>query len=49
MMKLRAVDELGAKIALTEKCGMVSEASAAVVVEWAAVDLARMSEFGGGV
>jgi hypothetical protein len=46
MMKLRAVGEFRAEIALAEQCGV---ASAALAVEWAAVNLACMSEFGGGV
>lgn len=46
---MRTVVELGAKIALAEKRGMASGASAVVVVDRAAVDLARVSEFGGGV
>jgi hypothetical protein len=46
MMKLRAVGELRAEITLAEKCGV---ASAALAVEWVAVDLACVSEFGGGV
>jgi hypothetical protein len=46
MMKLRAVGEFRAKIALTETRGV---ASAALAVEWIAVDFACMSEFGGGV
>ena len=49
MMKLRDVIEFGTKIALVEQCGVASRASAVVVVALAAVDLARVSEFGGGV
>ena len=46
MMKLRAVDKFGVKIAVAEKCGMASGANVMVVVGWAAGDLVRVSEFG---
>jgi hypothetical protein len=49
MMKLEVVSEFGAKVARAETCGMAGGARAVVVVEWAAVDSACMSEFGGGV
>jgi hypothetical protein len=49
MMKLGAGSELRAEIALAEQCGVASRVSAVVVVEWAAVDLACVSDFGGGV
>lgn len=49
MMKLRVVSEFRTQVARAETCGMASGARAVVVVEWAAVDSACMSEFGGGV